>query len=123
MIAYEEKPLTGIAISQETIKMEVSKSVQLSYNFVPFDATNVGTITPTFTSSDPDVASVDSVTGRVTAQAVGETIITVSITIDAVEYTDTCTVTVVSDGISIEILSRSGGTIRVKQCKLILPQL
>lgn len=121
MIAYEEKPLTGIAISQETIKMEVSKSVQLSYNFVPFDATNVGTITPTFTSSDPDVASVDSVTGRVTAQAVGETIITVSITIDAVEYTDTCTVTVVSDGISIEILSRSDGTIRVKQYSEIDP--
>lgn len=123
---YEDKPLTGIAISQESVRIATSKSVQLEYSYIPFDATNVGTVSPTFTSSAPDIVSVDSVTGRITAQSVGEAIITVSITIDDVEYTDTCAVTVVSAGVSITV-KKVGETpsnpiaLKVKQNESINP--
>lgn len=49
--------------------------------------------TPTFSSGSTSVATVDS-TGKVTAVAAGNTIITVSLTDNNVTYTDTCTVVV-----------------------------
>lgn len=48
-----------------------------------------------FTSSASTYASVNS-SGKVTAAAAGSTIITASITVDGIDYTDTCTVKVVA---------------------------
>ena len=50
--------------------------------------------TVTWTSSDSEKASVNSSTGVVTGVAEGTAIITATITVDGVDYTDTCTVTV-----------------------------
>lgn len=47
-----------------------------------------------WTSSDTDVATVDSSTGVITASAAGSTTITATITVSDVDYTDTCTVIV-----------------------------
>lgn len=52
--------------------------------------------TITWDSSDDEAATVDD--GVVTGVAVGSAIITASITVDGVEYNDTCTVTVVAAG-------------------------
>jgi uncharacterized protein YjdB len=48
--------------------------------------------TITWTSSDSTIASVDG--GVVTGEGEGSAIITASITVDGVSYTDTCTVVV-----------------------------
>ena len=62
--------------------------------------TLVGTTTPagqtiTWTSSDNAVATVDT-SGVVTAVAAGTATITATITVDTVDYTDTCAVTVIA---------------------------
>ena len=47
----------------------------------------------TWSSSQPSVAAVDS-TGKVTAKAAGDAVITAEITVDGQKYTDTCAVKV-----------------------------
>jgi uncharacterized protein YjdB len=53
--------------------------------------------TVTWTSSNTDVATV-SATGEITAVAAGTATITATMTVDTVDYSDTCAVTVASAG-------------------------
>jgi uncharacterized protein YjdB len=48
----------------------------------------------TYTSSDDSVAHITPVMGKITAGEAGTATITGTITVDGVDYTDTCAVTV-----------------------------
>ncbi|HAE17370.1 MAG TPA: hypothetical protein DCG51_12610, partial [Erysipelotrichaceae bacterium] len=81
-------PVTGIALSQNTLSLNKGDTYQLASNVQPADATDK---TVTWESSDTAVATVDN-TGKVTAVSNGTAAITV--TSNDGGYTDTCTVTV-----------------------------
>lgn len=68
-------PVQGIDICCETVTMNVGKIAYLSYDIYPSDATNKGV---TWCSSNPNVAEVDTSTGKITAKSIGSTLITVS---------------------------------------------
>lgn len=73
-----------IVLDNHDIDMEVDEVFTFAPNVYPTTAVI------TWTSSDDEVATV--VNGTVTGVAEGSTIITASITVNEVEYTDTCTV-------------------------------
>ena len=72
----------------EVVTVAKDGEITLAASVAPADAT------VTWSSSDSEVASVDSSTGVVTGVAVGNAIITASITVDGVTYTGTTTVIV-----------------------------
>lgn len=111
---YEEKPLQGVNIIPSSVRMITGKTVKLNYEYNPIDATNVEGITPTFTSSNASIVSVDGVSGQLTAEAVGSSTITVSTTVSETTYTATCNVTVVNEGVSIAV-TQTSNPIKVKQ--------
>ena len=77
----------GVELTEKTITVSASNGThQLTAITVPAGET------VTWTSSDTDKATVSS--GLVTGKAQGNAIITASVTIDGVNYTDTCTVIV-----------------------------
>ena len=65
-------PVTGVTLSKSTLNLEAGESSSLSATLVPADATDT---TLTWTSSNPDVATVSS-SGVVTAVAAGSAVIT-----------------------------------------------
>lgn len=69
-------PVTGVELNQETAEMYVvdTEGMQLTATIIPDKATNKAV---TWTSSDPDVATVDQ-TGHVSPVGIGTTIITVT---------------------------------------------
>lgn len=75
-----------INLNKKTIRLGVGETDTLTARVVP-DSTTV-----TWTSGSDSIATVAN--GLVTAVAAGDTIITAQITVDEVEYTDTCTVIV-----------------------------
>ena len=82
----DQKP--EVLIDRHNATVKVGDTVQFStIRKIPSSAT------VTWTSSATAKATVDS-TGKVTGVATGNTIITASITVDGVSYTDTCTVIV-----------------------------
>ncbi len=80
--------LEGIDLVQETGRLYIGQTLNLTVEFNPSNATNRKL---TWTSSDSATASVDE-NGTVTALAVGTAVITV--TSEEGGFTDTCTVTV-----------------------------
>lgn len=83
----EPTPTTpSVTLDKSTASITVSGTETLAATTVPADAV------VTWTSSDDTVASVDG--GVVTGVAAGDATITASITVDGVEYSDTCAVTV-----------------------------
>lgn len=89
-VAGEVAPIAvnGISVAPSTVSLEVLDTQQLTATFDPASPTNTG---KTWSSSDPTKATV-SVTGLVTAVAVGSAIITVTTTDGG--FTATCAVTV-----------------------------
>lgn len=88
-----EKPLEPVAVTgvtiTKTLSLDSGESKSLEYTVLPADATNKAV---TFSSSNPEVATVDTITGEVTAHKEGQAVVTVK-TVDG-NYTDTCVVTV-----------------------------
>lgn len=71
-ITVKEVPLRGISLNQSKVSLERNKSLQLSVNYTPVNASNK---TIEWTSSDPSIAKVDS-NGLVTAKNKGTATIT-----------------------------------------------
>ena len=90
-----EVPVSTASIDEKDITMYVGETKRLSYSVLPVNATNT---TVTWTSTRPNVASVDS-SGRVTARQAGSTVIMLK-TVDG-GITAYCNVTVrhVAEGI------------------------
>lgn len=83
----EPTPTTpSVTLDKSTASITVSGTETLAATTVPADAV------VTWESSDDTVASVEG--GVVTGVAAGDATITASITVDGVEYSDTCAVTV-----------------------------
>lgn len=80
------EPTPSVLLDKHSATIEDDDTLTLVAATVPADAV------VTWSSSDSTVASVSS--GVVTGEAAGNAIITASITVDGVEYTDTCTIIV-----------------------------
>ena len=115
---YEEKPLTGITFVEEQARIVKDKTLKLHYALVPLDATNVGTASPSFTSSNPQIVTVDVASGLITGVTAGSATITVSITVSGITYEDTCAVTVVDSEVVIDV-TQSQNPIKIRQNDLI----
>lgn len=79
-------PTPSVVLNSHALTIDEDETATLVATTVPADAV------VTWSSSNSTVASVSS--GVVTGEAAGNAIITASITVDGVEYTDTCTVIV-----------------------------
>lgn len=97
------QPVTGITLNKTTDTLNVGQSDQLISTIHPADASNQSI---TWTSSDPNIATVDS-TGNVTALSVGTATITVT-TADG-NKTATCVLTVTNQTRAILIITMSNG--------------
>lgn len=82
-----DEPTPSVLIDMKSVSLEVDDTTTLVATTIPANTT------VTWTSSDTDKATVSSA-GLVTAKAVGSVIITASITVNSVTYSDTCTVIV-----------------------------
>lgn len=80
------EPTPSVTLNKHSLKIEEDTTSTLTASTVPASAT------VTWTSSDDTIATVSG--GVVTGVAEGNAIITASITVDGVAYTDTCTVIV-----------------------------
>ena len=80
------EPTPSVVLDKHSATIEEGETVTLVAATVPADAV------VTWTSGDATVASVAD--GVVTGELAGNTIITASITVDGVAYTDTCTIVV-----------------------------
>ncbi len=86
-VAAAPKPATGITLNKSELTLTVGNSdTSLTANVTPSDSTD----TVAWSTNKPDIATVDSATGKVTAVAPGEAIITAT----AGTKTATCTVKV-----------------------------
>lgn len=86
-VAAAPKPATGITLNRSELTLTAGSSdTSLTANVTPSDSTD----TVAWSTNKPDVATVESATGKVTAVAPGEAIITAK----AGTKTATCTVTV-----------------------------
>ena len=83
------EPTPSILLNTHSISVEDDATATLTVTTIPADAS------VTWTSSNDEVATVTSA-GVVAGVAEGNAIITASITVDSVTYTDTCTVVVVA---------------------------
>lgn len=81
-----EEPTPSVLLDKHSATIEDGDTITLTATTIPADAT------VTWSSSDDTIASV--VDGLVAGEAAGNAIITATITIDGVAYTDTCTVVV-----------------------------
>jgi len=93
LLIYEEEVIAksgGISLDNSALTITVGSSAVLTATTVPAG----GTVT--WASSDSTKATVAS--GTVTGAAAGSTDITASVTVDGVEYSAVCAVTVVSGG-------------------------
>ncbi|GHV92586.1 hypothetical protein AGMMS50268_30890 [Spirochaetia bacterium] len=82
----------SIAVTPKTLSLNIGQSSALSVAVLPANAAAVA-----WTSANPGIATVDPVTGTVTAAALG----TVQITAGRGELSDTCTVTVLNSPIAL----------------------
>lgn len=82
------EPTPSVLLDKHSAEINKLETVTLTAVTVPDDAT------VTWTSSNDEVVTVAN--GVVTGEAEGNAIITASITVDGVTYTDTCTVVVVA---------------------------
>lgn len=85
--SYEGDVAPSVTLNKSTLALTVGNNETLTASVVPV-ASSVS-----WTSSASSVASVNS-SGKVTASQAGTATITAKITVDGVDYTDTCAVTV-----------------------------
>jgi uncharacterized protein YjdB len=83
------QPVSGVTLNKTELSPNVNETETLTATVAPADASNQ---TVTFSSNAPEVATVDAVTGLVTAIAKGEAVITA--TTEDGGFTATCAVTV-----------------------------
>jgi len=83
----KDVPVTGVALNEDNITVSVGAMATLTATVLPNDATNQAV---SWASSDDAIATV--VDGKVTANAVGTT--TITVTTDEGKHTAICTVTV-----------------------------
>lgn len=83
------EPISSIMLDKHSVTVEDEDTVTLTATTVP------ASTTVTWTSEDTSVATVAA--GVVTGKGAGNTVITASITVDGVTYTDTCTVIVTEE--------------------------
>ena len=81
-----EDPTPSVLLDKHSITLEESATATLTATTIPADAT------VTWSSSDTSIASVAD--GLIAGESDGNAIITASITVNGVVYTDTCTVVV-----------------------------
>lgn len=88
VITIGDEPIItpSVKLDKTTANIDVGGTVKLTATVIP------PTLTVTWKSNNTDVATV--VDGTVTGVAVGSAIITAKATVDGVDYTDTCNVTV-----------------------------
>lgn len=79
-----------INLSRANLKLSVGQTYTLKATTTPAGQT------VTFSTDADTYATVDANTGKVTAVAAGTAVVTASMTVDSVTYTDKCTVTVVA---------------------------
>ena len=92
-VVFTAIPVTGIMVIPDTVSMLPGEELMLQAVVAPEGALQ----TVTWTSSDANVATVDLNTGKVTAVATGECVITattVAKNANSAELTATCTVVV-----------------------------
>jgi len=106
-------PVTGISIDKEYLSLKPGATYSLVATIMPTNATNKGI---TWSSSDPNVATVDA-NGNVTGKAIGSTIVTVS-TNDG-NYTTSVNVAIVTVPVRLINLSRNSITVNGKVEKLV----
>jgi len=97
------KPVTGVTLNETNHSLYIGGTTQLIATILPADATNKDV---TWSSDTSSVATVDA-TGKVTAIALGSTIITVT-TVDG-GFTATDAITVITSGGSSSSSSSGGG--------------
>lgn len=112
-------PVQSVSINKSSLTLQVGAEESLVAEVLPSNASNK---TVNWTSSDTNVATVDAVSGIVTAVSVGTATITVTAT-DGSGVTGTCVVTVVTEasvvdtfednGINYKITSTSSNTVEV----------
>ena len=88
-------PVTGVEVSPESVSLEVGDSQALSVTILPNNATNQGV---SWSSDDEAVATVGA-GNMLSAEGVGQTVVTV--TTDDGSYTDTCDVTVTAATVDV----------------------
>lgn len=82
------EPVPAVLLNTHAVTLTVGDTYQLTAETMP----NGETVT--YSSSAGTKASVGASTGLITAEGAGDAIITATITVDGVNYTDTCTVVV-----------------------------
>lgn len=82
------EPAPGVLLNTHAITLTVGDTHQLTAETIPAGETVA------YSSSASAKASVGASTGLITAEEAGQAIITATITVDGVSYTDTCTVVV-----------------------------
>ena len=103
---YEDKPLTGIAFTEPSRSIKQGQKAYLSVVFLPEDGT-YGSLTPSFTTSDSSVITVNGV-GLI--EAVGEIGSKAIITAEAGGFTAQIEVTIVGEVSKIEIDLKGNST-------------
>lgn len=92
MAGEEERiPVTGVSLSPKKLNLNIGQTAQLTATITPSDATNQEII---FISNNDDVATVDELSGLVTATGVGTT--EIGVLTDDGMFEDSATVTVTS---------------------------
>lgn len=99
--ATPENPLTAISLNKSSISMKPKATRQLTVNYTPADTSSDKTVT--WTSSDPDVATVDG-NGLVTGVKYGKTTITAKVG----DLTATCPVVVSASGMIVKVTDLDG---------------
>lgn len=99
--------ISSISLNQKSAKLGIDAELKLFANFNPSNATNKKL---TWSSSKPNVATVDS-NGLVTAKAVGTTVITATTVNSKVS---SCTITVTNETIKVSSIKLSASEYTVK---------
>lgn len=86
VVGGESTETPSVLLDKHALRMAVDDTYALTATTIPSDAS------VTYSSSNAEVATVSN--GTITAVGAGNAIITATITVDYVDYTDTCTVVV-----------------------------
>lgn len=108
-VTEDPAPTPGsVSVSPSTLNLTVGETSTLAAATIPENQSI------TWSSSKDSVAAVDN-SGKVTAKAAGDTVITAKITVDGKEYTSTCAVTVTASTVAVTgvTLDKSSATVNV----------
>lgn len=107
----ENGQLQGIALDQSTLALDIGSTAKLQISYKPYYTTVDKTVT--WTSSNANVASVDSA-GKITGKSAGTAVITAA----CQGKTAKCTVTVRAAKVSVQNVNNEAGTFTVRAERL-----